>query len=182
MKKSSGNINKIKRETVYAFIDSQNLNLGTSKDIYRNRKLIYKGWKLDFKKFRIYLNDKFHVKKAFLFIGYIKQNEELYKKLKSYGYDLVFKPTVKDSTGKPKGNVDAELVLHAAKIEYDNYDKIVIVAGDGDYFCLHDYLAKQKKLLKIIIPNAKTESSLLKPLQSYKVFIEQEKAKLEKMP
>ena len=75
MKKSSGNINKIKRETVYAFIDSQNLNLGTSKDIYRNRKLIYKGWKLDFKKFRIYLNDKFHVKKAFLFIGYIKQNE-----------------------------------------------------------------------------------------------------------
>ena len=95
---------------------------------------------------------------------------------------MVFKPTVKDSTGKPKGNVDAELVLHAAKIEYDNYDKIVIVAGDGDYFCLHDYLAKQKKLLKIIIPNAKTESSLLKPLQSYKVFIEQEKAKLEKMP
>src|SRR3989338_9396227 len=106
------------RDKTYAFIDSQNLNLGTSKDIYRNRKLIYKGWKLDFKKFRIYLNNKFRVKKAFLFIGYIKQNEELYKKLKSYGYDLVFKPTVKDSSGKPKGNVDAELVLHCATIQY----------------------------------------------------------------
>jgi len=42
---------KKQKEKVYAFIDSQNLNLGTSKDIYRNRKLIYKGWKLDFKKF-----------------------------------------------------------------------------------------------------------------------------------
>lgn len=41
---------KKRRPIVYAFIDSQNLNLGTCKDIYRNKKLIYKGWKLDFKK------------------------------------------------------------------------------------------------------------------------------------
>jgi len=64
-----------RKQKVYAFIDSQNLNLGTSKDIYKNRKLIYKGWKLDYQKFRKYLSDKFRVKKAFLFIGYIKQNE-----------------------------------------------------------------------------------------------------------
>jgi len=37
---------------IYTFIDSQNLNLGTGKDIYKNGKLIYKGWRLDFKKFR----------------------------------------------------------------------------------------------------------------------------------
>ena len=43
---------KIKRMKTYAFIDSQNLNLGTSKDIYKNKKLVYKGWELDFKKFR----------------------------------------------------------------------------------------------------------------------------------
>ena len=182
MKKSSGNTNKIKRETVYAFIDSQNLNLGTSKDIYRNRKLIYKGWKLDFKKFRIYLNNKFRVKKAFLFIGYIKQNEELYKKLKSYGYDLVFKPTVKDSSGKPKGNVDAELVLHCATIQYSNYDQAVIISGDGDFYCLHEYLEEKKKLLRIIIPNEKSESSLLKPFQKYKTFLVFDKAKLEFKP
>ena len=182
MKKSSGNTNKIKRETVYAFIDSQNLNLGTSKDIYRNRKLIYKGWKLDFKKFRIYLNNKFRVKKAFLFIGYIKQNEELYKKLKSYGYDLVFKPTVKDSSGKPKGNVDAELVLHCATIQYSNYDQAVIISGDGDFYCLHEYLEEKKKLLRIIIPNEKSESSLLKPFQKYKTFLVFDKDKLEFKP
>ena len=60
---------------VFAFIDSQNLNLGTSKDIYKNGKLIYKGWKLDFKKFRHYLTDKFKVEKAFLFIGFIQKNK-----------------------------------------------------------------------------------------------------------
>ncbi|MCL5409552.1 MAG: hypothetical protein M1607_01680, partial [Patescibacteria group bacterium] len=65
---------------VYAFIDSQNLNLGTSKDIRKKGKLVYKGWKLDFKKFRKYLTDKFRVDEAFLCIGYIKQNESLYKK------------------------------------------------------------------------------------------------------
>ena len=103
------------KKIVYAFIDSQNLNLGTGKDMYRNGKLIYKGWKLDFQKFRIYLSDKFRVKKAFLFIGYINQNKKLYRYLKSCGYDIVFKPTVNDRQGKPKGNVDAELVLHAPR-------------------------------------------------------------------
>ncbi len=163
----------------YAFIDSQNLNLGTSKDIPKSN---YKGWKLDFKKFRKYLSDKFRVQKAFLFIGYIKQNEGLYKYLTACGYELVFKPTTKDREGKAKGNVDAELVLHAAKIQYDNYDKAVIVSGDGDFYCLHEYLIKKKKLLRIIIPNQKSESSLLKAYQKYKTFLIFEKQKLEQKP
>ena len=168
------------KKMVYAFIDSQNLNLGTSKDIFRRDKRVYFGWKLDFKKFRQYLTDKLKVNKAFLFFGYIKQNERMYKAMRSYGFSLIFKPTVKDGAGKPKGNVDAELVLHAAAIEYDNYDRAVIVSGDGDFRCLHEYLLKKKKLLKIIIPNAKSESSLLKPFQKNKLFIEFERGKLEK--
>ena len=171
--------NKNKRPIVYAFIDSQNLNLGTSKNIYKNRKLIYKGWKLDYKKFKRYLADKFRVQKAFLFIGYIKQYEKMYKNLKSYGYRMVYKPTIKDNRGKPKGNVDAELVLHSAAVEYPNYDKAVIVSGDGDFYCLHKYLEKNKKLSQIIIPNTKSESSLLKEFQQYKTFIYYEKDKLE---
>ncbi|MCJ7740841.1 NYN domain-containing protein [Candidatus Microgenomates bacterium] len=173
---------KQKREKVYAFIDSQNLNLGTCVNIYRNKKLIYKGWKLDFKKFRQYLTDKFRATKALLFIGYISQNRKLYKYLESCGYDLVFKPTVTDNYGKPKGNIDAELVLHSAAIEYPRYDKAIIVSGDGDFYCLHQYLKNRGKLLRIIIPNIKSESSLLKPFQSYKTFIAFEKQKLEWKP
>jgi uncharacterized LabA/DUF88 family protein len=166
----------------YAFIDSQNLNLGTSKDIYRNNKKIYTGWKLDFKKFRIYLAYKFRVNKAFLFIGYLPDNKNLYKQLTSYGYKLIFKQTVKDSQGKPKGNVDAELVLHSCAIEYSRYDKAVIVSGDGDFRCLYEYLEKKEKLLRIIIPNEKSESSLLKPFQKYKTFLIFERNKLEFKP
>lgn len=166
----------------YAFIDSQNLNLGTSKDLIKNGRVVYQGWKLDFKKFRKYLSDKFRVDKAFLFIGYIKQNESLYKKLRADGYELIFKPTVKDNIGKPKGNVDAELVLHAAAIEFSNYNKAVVVSGDGDFYCLHEYLEKNKKLHRIIIPNSKSESSLLKKFQSYKVFLVRDKEKVEKRP
>ena len=48
-----------KKPVTYAFIDSQNLNLGIQS----------LGWKLDFKKFRLYLKNKYSVEKAYLFIG-----------------------------------------------------------------------------------------------------------------
>lgn len=170
------------KPVVYAFIDSQNLNLGTGKDIFRGKKLIYQGWKLDFLKFRRYLADKFRVQKAFLFIGFIQGNEELYARLKSSGYQLVYKPTVKDDSGKPKGNVDAELVLHAAAIEYKNCHQAVIVSGDGDFRCLHQFLKDRGKLLRIIIPNEKSESSLLKPFQQFKTFLVFERKRLAVKP
>lgn len=171
---------KFKKQIVYAFIDSQNLNFGTSKDIYNKAgKLIYKGWNLDFKRFRRYLSDKFRVRKAFLFIGYLEQYEEMYKNLRAYGYELIFKPTVKDAQGKPKGNVDAELVLHSAAIEFPYYEKAVIVSGDGDFHCLHEYLLKNNKLFSIIIPNRKSESSLLNKFQDYKTFLIRDREKIE---
>ncbi|MEK7514152.1 MAG: NYN domain-containing protein [Patescibacteria group bacterium] len=167
-----------KRLIIYAFIDSQNLNLGTSKDLFKNKKLIYRGWKLDFKKFQIYLKNKFKASKAFLFIGYIKQNQKLYQFLRRCGYTLIFKPTTKDNHGKFKGNVDAELILHSAAIEFPHYNKAIIVAGDGDYHCLLEYLESKNKLYKLIIPNRYSESRLLSKFQSYKIFLYREKDNL----
>lgn len=154
----------------YAFIDSQNLNLGVRSQ----------GWRLDFERFRIYLSDKYRVKKAFLFIGFIPQNKKLYTFLEKSGYSLIFKPVVesKRSPIKTKGNVDAELVLHAM-IELPRYDKAIIVSGDGDFHCLVEYLDKKKKLAKIIVPNKKY-SSLLRKFRSYIVHVEDFKAKVEK--
>lgn len=167
------------KQTTYAFIDAQNLNLGTSKDVSRNKKIIYKGWKLDFKKFFIYLKNKFQVDKAILFIGYIKENQKLYDSLISFGYELIYKPSVKNHDGVVKGNVDAEIVLYSSSIYYNNYDKAVIVSGDGDFYCLHKFLVERKKLKAIIIPNKYSESSLLRQFQNYKIFINREKEKLE---
>lgn len=172
--------NNKKHQIVYAFIDSQNLNLGTNKDLKNSKgKTIYNGWHLDFKKFRIYLRDKFRVSKAFLFIGRIKENERMYSQLKSFGYDIIFKPTTKDSFGKPKGNIDAELVLHSAAIEYQRYDKAVIVSGDGDFRCLYEYLISKKKLLRVIIPNKKSMSTLLNKFDQYKKYLIDDKNLLE---
>ena len=86
----------------YAFIDSQNVNLAI-KDL---------GWSLDFSRFRIYLKDKYHVTQAYLFLGWLAENQKLYTFLEKAGYKLIFKPTFRGTDGKVKGNCDAELVLH----------------------------------------------------------------------
>ena len=167
-------------DVVYAFIDSQNLNLSIKHDLYdKSNTKIYTGWQLDFSRFYIYLQDKYNVSKAFLFIGYInkKKNLSLYSHLRSAGYDLVFKPTLQHN-GKIKGNVDAELVLHAM-IEYPNYDKAIIVSGDGDYHCLIEYLEKNKKLSKLLIPNKHSYSSLLRKFIPYIAFLSGLQSKLK---
>lgn len=160
-----------KRPIIYAFIDSQNLNLGVRDQ----------GWKLDFGRFRIYLEDKYGVSKCYLFIGYVPRYEPLYKQLKKDGYLLVFKPTlmIKDK-GKNsfKGNVDAELVLHSM-IEYPNYDKAIIVSGDGDFHCLAEYLRWKGKLLKIIIPNKERYSLLYHKFWLHLLFLSNLRNKLE---
>ena len=156
------------KENNYAFIDSQNLNLSIKGQ----------GWKLDFKRFRKYLEDKYGITKAFIFIGYIATNESLYTALQKYGYILIFKPTLILSSGKPKGNIDAELVLHAM-IEYPNYDKAIIVSGDGDFYCLIEHFEKENKLLKLVIPNQYNFSSLLRKFAPHMLFMNGLKNKLE---
>ena len=178
----------------YAFIDSQNLNLGVQKI----------GWKMDWHKFREWLGEKYGVTQAFMFIGYLPDNESLYQQMYDHGFLVVLKPTLeikrvaiegappekkKDETpatpGAPaakdekppvKGNIDADLVLYAMK-ELPNYDKAVIVSGDGDFFSLIEYLRDEKKLLKVLAPN-KRFSTLLQDFDSYIEGIDQHRAEL----
>jgi hypothetical protein len=171
-----------REEIVYAFIDSQNLNLSVQNDILNPAgEVVYRGWKLDFNRFLVYLKDKYKVHKALLFIGFVPGNESLYKALQEYGYILIFKPTLEYSKGKTKiikGKVDAELILNAM-IEFPNYNKSIIVAGDGDYYCLIEYLEKQNKLKHILIPNKYSHSSLLRKYSSFFVYISDLRGKLE---
>ena len=154
----------------YAFIDSQNLYLGIK----------YLNWKLDYKKFRVYLNDKYKVEVAYLFIGYISENQDLYQSLQKAGFVLIHKEGMKLPNGMIKGNCDAELVLQTM-IELKNFHKAVIVSGDGDFSCLIKYLYKQNKLEKLLVPDQKRYSALLKKTGKDKIdFISSLKSKLEK--
>lgn len=153
----------------YAFIDSQNVNLAI-------RSL---GWRLDWVRFRVYLQEKYGVTKAFLFIGYVEGNNELYVSLQSAGFICIFKPTLNYKDGTTKGNCDAELVLQAM-IEYQNYEKAVLVTGDGDFYCLVKYWLENEKLELVLIPNLFKYSALLKRFGRKRVsFMNQLREKLE---
>lgn len=157
------------KENNFAFIDSQNL--------YFSMQRI--GWKLDYFRFRRYLKDKYSVAKAFMFIGFLFGNEELYKFLQEVGYILIFKPTLILKDGEVKGNCDAELVLHTM-IEYQNYDQAVIVSGDGDFHCLVDYLRKQNKFCHLIAPAPSSCSYLLRKVAGGKIsFVSDLRNKVE---
>lgn len=155
------------QENNYAFIDGQNLYSGL-KEL---------GWRLDFTRFRKYLSDKYKVKKAFYFIGYIPTNVDLYTALQKAGFILSFKPTL-EVRGRIKGNVDAELVLEVM-VEYGNFDKAVIVTGDGDFHCLVKYLMGKEKLKKLLVPNDKKFSSLYRKYGPYIAGINKLQHKLE---
>jgi len=200
-------------ERIYAFIDSQNLNVSVQKF----------GWKIDWQKFRQFLTDKYGVTKAFMFIGYIPENESLYEQMHDAGYAVVLKPTfdmtrprpemmgdeaaagkpgaetwskdpatsrtgtatVAGASGKPdkpeekkpvKGNVDAELVLWAMK-EMSNYEKAIIVSGDGDFYSLVEYLEEKGRLKNVLAPTAHY-SSLYNRYEEYVVRLDSFKREL----
>lgn len=155
--------------TNYAFIDSQNVNLGVQR----------LGWKMDFRKFRIFLEKKYAVGKASFFIGYLPQYEEFYQAVHAYGYTIIFKEVVHQK-GKPKGNVDAELVLQAM-IDYNAYEQAVIVSSDGDFACLVRYLFSNNKLKRVISPSTSALcSALLKRAARHQIdFLDAQRSKLE---
>jgi len=160
----------LKPQVNYAFIDSQNVNLAI-------RSL---GWTLDFRKFRTYLKEKYGVEKAFIFVGFIEGNNDLYVGLQKAGFICIFKPTLKYKDGTTKGNCDAELVLQTM-IEFPNYDKAVIVTGDGDFHCLVKYLIGQNKFATILIPDRFKFSALLKfkEFKPYRNYMNELRKRLE---
>lgn len=137
------------------------------------------GWDLDFKKFRIYLSEKYHVSTAYIFIGYIPENQKLYSTLQKFGYVVVFKPILAYKDGTVKGNVDADLVLQAM-IDFDIYNNAVIVSSDGDFHSLVKYLYEKKKLKFVLSPYSHTCSVLLKKTAKERiVYMDNLKEKLK---
>lgn len=135
----------------FAFIDSQNL--------YLSIKSL--GWRINWKRLRVYLKEHYGVTKAFLFIGYVEGNNGLYSELQEAGFICVFKPILTYKDGTVKGNVDGELILHTM-IQYTSFSKAVIITGDGDFYCLVQYLLENNKLQTVLVPNKDKYSALLK--------------------
>jgi len=144
-----------------AYVDGQNLHMGTSKSEPK--------WKINLSRFRIYLEKKYNVDKAYYYLGYVQEGdkiEHLYEEIQSAGFILVFRQHSSTMLGKKKGNVDSDIIFSVMKRIYknDDFDKIILVSGDGDYKMLVDFLIEEKRFEKILFPNKKFASSLYKEI------------------
>lgn len=147
------------KENNLAFVDGQNFHLGTT--------LSDKPWRVNLSRFKIYLEKKYNVKEAYYFLGYVQDiNQEIYSEIQKAGFILVFKQHNPAMLGKKKGNVDTDIVFAIMKRLHkkNDFTKIVLVSGDGDYKLLVDFLIEENKLKKILFPNRKFASSLYKSL------------------
>ena len=154
----------------FAFIDGQNLYKGVANS----------GWELDYYRLRFYLSAKYSVKKAYIFLGYLKENEKLYSFLRDSGFELVFKNVAKGKKGEAKGNVDVALAVFAMK-NLDNFDKAIIITSDGDFEPLVDELQERDKLHIVVSVKRRWCSHLLKKSAAGKiVFLDELKDKVRK--
>ena len=179
----------------YVFIDASNLFYGGEKSL---------GWKIDYQKLLVYLEDKYKISKALYFGGveiyhfnfdYLKNKtvsiKELeryltktmkekgsemsegmlllldrhlrrvrfYLKLKKFGYELYLKPVKlykqDDGTTKRKANCDVDMTFYLMK-EKDNFDRVIILSGDGDFLPVLKYLKNQVKEIIILARGPRT--------------------------
>lgn len=134
---------------------------------YINAANLHKGisaldWKLNYRRFRIWLLEKYHVQMAYLFIGLIPKNKDLYAYLQKCGFTLIFKEVVYDGSGKAKGNCDADLVMQSMQDAYETpFDQAVLVTSDGDYAPLVNFLMSRNKMLTVLSPSDPKKYSIL---------------------
>lgn len=139
----------------------------TKVNIYIDGNNLYRaatelGYKIDYKRFRNWLRQKYNPEKVYIFIGLVPSRTSFYEHLQESGFILVFKQTVSVG-GTIKGNCDAELVLKAVS---DFYTKTCtscfLLTGDGDFGCLVEFLRDNNALEGVLSPDEKKCSILLK--------------------
>lgn len=145
-----------------AYIDGQNLHLGT-------KGLATGAWRIDLQRLRTYLREKYDVQKAYYYLGYVQEGQQieyLYEKIQNAGFILVFRQHNSAMVGTKKGNVDSDIIFNAMRRLYkqEDFDKVVLVSGDGDYKMLVDFLIEEERFEKILFPNRKYRSSLYKQI------------------
>ncbi len=156
----------------HAYIDGANLHKGVQG----------LGWELDYARFFVWLREKYHIERAYLFIGLVVKNKNLYTKLQEAGYTLVYKEITYDGTGKVKGNCDADLVLKVTRDFYEkHFGQAVLVSSDGDYAGLVQFLKEQHAFRTIVSPSNNC-SFLLRKLNIPIVYLDTKRGILKKRP
>lgn len=87
------------------------------------------------------------------------QRIRFYLNLEKFGYNLRLKQVklyyLPDGTTKKKANCDVDMAFYLMK-EKDNFDRVVILSGDGDFLPVLKYLKKEKKEVIILARGPRT--------------------------
>lgn len=98
-----------------------------------------------------------------LLIGRHIKRVRFYKKLESFGYKLFLKPVKlyeqEDETTKRKANCDVDMAFHLMK-EKDNFDRILILSGDGDFLPVLKHLRKLGKEVLVLARGPRTAKEI----------------------
>lgn len=129
-----------------AFIDGQNLYVGTSKSS--------PIWHIELTRFRTYLKEKYSIEHAYFYLRYVETGDaydRLYENIQKAGYILEFSEHISSMLGKKKGNVDSDIIFNAMKRLYlkELFAKIVLVSGDGDYKMFVEHLLAWLDMLRV---------------------------------
>lgn len=149
----------------------------TKINIYIDNANLYRGaqdlgYKIDFKKFRHWLRQKYRADKVFMFLGYVDGFQNLYQDLTDFDYILIFKK-VSYIAGKIKGNCDTELALKIVSDFYEKeYGKCILISGDSDFACVIEFLNEQKVLEIILSPNENRTSKFLKDVEIQILYLD----------
>ena len=96
---------------------------------------------------------------AYYFLGFKGDEEDMYAGLQKSGFVLMFNDRGENLESGKKGNVDTNLVFSVMKsLIEDDFDKIILVSGDGDYMRMVDYLIEKNKFKTIIVPSSNVSS------------------------
>lgn len=94
-----------------------------------------------------------------ILIGRHLQRIRFYLKLMEFGYELHLKPIKlyeqDDGTTKRKANCDVDMAFYLMK-EKDNFDRAIILSGDGDFLPVLKYLKEQGKEIIILARGPRT--------------------------
>ena len=98
-----------------------------------------------------------------LLIGRHLQRVRFYLKLDEFGYKLFLKPVKlydqDDGTTKRKANCDVDMAFHLMK-EKDNFEKVVILSGDGDFLPVLKYLKDNGKEIIVLGRGGRTAKEI----------------------
>lgn len=160
---------------IIAYIDAANLH----------KSISALGWTLDYRLFRRWLEQKYGIDTAYLFIGLVPAQMGLYLRLQEYGYLLVYKEVTYDGSGRVKGNCDADLVLRVTQDFYEGrLAQVVLLSSDGDYSSLVAFL-KERIVFRALLSPSNHCSFLLRKLNIPIVYLNMLRGKLarkEKAP